>query len=158
MCTMVFLSSDKPFDFAPQKKDGVVALSRVDEKPRALADSLHVGKLVSWMSGRPTCSCVFLENSLPWEPQDEDADTIAAFDVLGALAEEHGSGLRILGCDCDEQDLEPNVRGRLAPEHIHAGITLFNIPFSGGAGLPHVMVEVVPGLETPEKPESFDVL
>ena len=50
------------------------------------------------------------------------------------------------------------MRGRLAPEHIHAGITLFNIPFSGGAGLPHVMVEVVPGHETPEKPESFDVL
>lgn len=157
MCTMVYVGSDKPFITAHLSTEGAVGPATPANAPKALADCEHVALLASWHGGKPTCSCVFNEQSLPWEPADEKPETVAAFDLLRSLAFEHGAKLRIYGCDYDDCESEPNVSCRLAPEHIQAGMILFNIPFRGGEP-PRVLIEIVPGLPKPEKPETLGVL
>ncbi len=152
---MVFVGSTRPFDMGPPDEEGAVAPAPVKQVPSALKAMPHIAMLPDWHDGKPFCSCVFNERSLPWESAEEDPETIAAFGVLRGLAENHGAELRIFGADDDEIDLDPNIHCRLAPEHIDAGLILFNIPFSG-PDRPRVFVEVVPGLVEPEKPETLD--
>ncbi len=157
MCTMLFIGSDRPFEMGPPETDGGVAPAPARVVPPILSDCAHVAELVDWHDGRPFCSCAFIETSLPWEPNDEAPETVAAFDVLRALSLEHGASLRVFGTDDADADRPPNVTCRVAPEHIRAGMILFNIPFQGGE-VPRILVEIVPGLPVPDKPETLGVL
>ncbi|MEO0917949.1 MAG: hypothetical protein AAFY31_13355 [Pseudomonadota bacterium] len=155
MCTMVYVGSTQPFGMGPPVEDGAVAPAPAKHVPQALRAMPHVAMLPDWHEGKPYCSCVFIEQSLPWEPVEEGPETSAAFKALRRLAELHGADLRIFAADDDQIDLAPNVHCRLAPEHIAAGMILFNVPFSGSQS-PRVFVEIVPGLARPEKPETLD--
>ena len=156
MCTSVFVGSSAPFNLGPPPTGTNVAPASTEIIPPALRDCKFVAVLRDWREQYVYCSCVFIEESLPWEPKQESEETVFAFAVLKKLAEEHGSNLKVFGCDDTDVGLLPNVHCIAAPKHLHAGGIWFNIPFNGGEP-PRILIKIDPDLENPVKPETLDV-
>ena len=73
MCTTVYVGSDLPIQ--PDKTpvpNGTIVLATADRHPAALKHLPYVGMIVNWFNGRTGCSCDFHDESLPWDPQDEE--------------------------------------------------------------------------------------
>ena len=157
MCLTVYIGSDRPMtpDATPVP-NGSIVLAKSDRHPAALAHLPHVGMIVTWFDGRTGCSCDFHDQSLPWDPQDEEPATIAAFDRLRALVKEPKSPMDasplIFGCWTDCEDDPPGLVWQVDPDHLRAGSGLFQGGHLMEGGIPPdtYLIRITPGIAEPE--------
>jgi len=156
MCLTVYVGSDHPLE--PDKTpvpNGSIVLAMADRCPAALAQKAHVGMIVTWVDGRTGCSCGFHDQSLPWDPQDEEAETIAAFDRLRAHVKAQiadGETPLVFGCWTDCADDPPGLVWQVDPDLLRAGFGLFQGGHIMRGGMPPqtYLIRITPGIAEPQ--------
>ncbi|MDH3265119.1 MAG: hypothetical protein OEM24_14115 [Paracoccaceae bacterium] len=153
---MVYLGSSHPIAMDPPgAADGAVVLAATPVRPSALAQLPHIGVVASWYGGNVSCSCVFLEQSVPWEPRPESPETLGAFARLRQEVERHialGLSPIVFAAWVGHEDEPPVLCWRLAPRHLVPGHQLFKGGHLIEGGIPPdtYLLEFAPDVEAPE--------
>lgn len=156
MCLGVYLGVDRALTEFTTAGLGEIGLEPEARVPEALAGK----RLVYHVSDRvPTgwnCSCIFLDDILPWEvakgydPADPDTAVreraYAGLARIAAAAVKVDSGALIFACWAGDEAKEPKVVRELPPEELRAGRLIFDDSLDGGTGgNPPVLIRLVEG-------------
>jgi hypothetical protein len=156
MCLTVWIGSSLPLVFdPPDAAEGSAVVTADPVHPRALEGFAHIGVVASWHGGAATCSCVFQEESLPWEARPESPETLQAFARLRREVERQlaaGAEVAVFAAWTDQEDAPPALCWRLAPGQLEPGHQLFQAGHLMPGGMPPdtCLLEFAPGLAAPE--------
>ena len=159
MCLMVYLGTDTPvpgFDPVPA---GAIGLDPgVRQPPRSLAGKAHVAQICDRVPTGWNCSCIFLDDVMPWEAEKgddpDDPDTprrAAAYEGLRRIARAALAAdprALIFSCWSGDEARAPAVTREMAPEKLQPARYLFDDILDGGSGAnPPVLIRLTE--ETP---------
>lgn len=162
---MVYLGVDAPVPGFDEVGLGEIGLDPdVRTKPTALADKAWVCRVADRVEPGWNCSCIFLDDALPWEDPDakDDEETLrrrAAYAGLRKIAEAalaRDAEALIFSCWSGAETQRPKIERRIGPEALLADRYLFDEVHDGGSGgNPPVLIRLRAGEESdvPQDPD-----
>lgn len=159
MCLMVYLGVNAPVPGYGEVNLGEVGLDPdVRSKPAALADKAWVYRVADRVDSGWNCSCIFLDDALPWEDPDakDDEETLrrrAAYAGLREIAEAalaQDTDALIFSCWSGDESRQPKIERKIGPEALLADRYLFDeVEYDGGSGgNPPVLIRLRAGEES----------
>jgi hypothetical protein len=154
MCLVVYLGVDRKLTKFSDPAIGEVGLEPEPlGRPKALAGKRFVYGVADRVPTGWNCSCIFLDDILPWEidkgydPADpETAPREAAYTSLARIARaalEVDSAPLVFSCWSGDEQKEPTIKRILTPEEIRPARYLFDDQLDGGqGGTPPILIRL----------------
>ena len=154
MCLMVYLGTDKP---VPGFSDVAIGAIGLDPDVGSLPEALKGKKVVRRVCDRTpvgwNCSCVFIDQVLPWEadkgddPNDPETPIRAAAYAdlarIAAAAVAVDPDALVFSCWAGDEGRAPQIERELGPSDIRPARYIFDdITDTGSAGNPPVLVRL----------------
>jgi hypothetical protein len=156
---MVYLGVDAPVAGYGEVGLGEVGLDPdVRTKPAALAGKAWVYRVADRVESGWNCSCIFLDDALPWEDPDakDDEETLRRRAAYAGLRQIAGAALardpeaQIFSCWSGDEIQPPKIERCIGPEALLADRYLFDeVYYDGGSGgNPPVLIRLRAGEES----------